>query len=119
MIELAIELDGGRVCYEPGARMSGEVFWNLAEEAESVELRLFWYTYGRGTQDVETVDGVTWDAPVRSGKKPFEIVLPEEPYSYSGTLLSISWALELICQPSGDVERMELMILPETNEDLV
>ena len=44
--------DSGR-WFKPGETIEGEVSWHLDDDAGAIEIRLFWYTDGKGSQDVE------------------------------------------------------------------
>ena len=91
---IEIHLDGKRGAFAPGESVSGTVSWQLDAPADSVEVRLFWYTRGKGTTDVQVVKSQHFDVTGASGKRPFKFVLPPEPYSFSGRLISLIWALE-------------------------
>ena len=67
-------------------------------------MRLFWYTRGKGTEDVGLVDTVAFPNPQTTDQRTFRFALPEAPYSFSGKLISIIWAIELILEP-GPVGR--------------
>ena len=116
---IGIQLDGDRDVYLPGEPISGTVTWELETPAEGVELRLFWYTRGKGTTDVQVVKALHFDSSGTSGSRPFRFVLPEEPYSFSGKLISLIWALEAIVQPDNRVERRELIVGPGARETVL
>jgi hypothetical protein len=118
MSELRIELAGGRTAYRPGEPLSGRVTWRGADQPKSAELRLFWYTSGKGTQDVGVVNTMTFAAPRMDDHRDFTLPLPREPYSFSGTLISLLWAIELIVEPGGHVDRQEI-VLSSTGEEVV
>ena len=42
--------------------------------------------------------------------RSFSLRLPREPYSFSGKLISLVWALELIVEPGSNVTRQELVM---------
>jgi hypothetical protein len=118
MSELRIELAGGRTGYRPGEPLSGRVAWRVDDQPNSAELRLFWYTSGKGTQDVGVVDTMMFASPRMDDHRDFTLPLPREPYSFSGTLISLIWAIELIVEPGGHVERLEI-VLSATGEEVV
>jgi hypothetical protein len=118
MSELRIELAGGRTGFKAGEPLSGRVSWQLADQPTSVELRLFWYTSGKGTQDVSVVNSTVFPTPRSADQRDFTLPLPREPYSFSGTLISLVWALELIVEPGALVERCEF-IVSGTGEEVV
>jgi hypothetical protein len=118
MSELRIELASGRTGYRPGEPLSGRVAWRVGDQPNSAELRLFWYTSGKGTQDVGVVDTMMFASPRMDDHRDFTLPLPREPYSFSGTLISLIWAIELIVEPGGHVERREI-VLSATGEEVV
>jgi hypothetical protein len=111
-----IQLDGGHDAYRPGEMVSGTVAWELEKHASGVEVRLFWYTRGKGTTDVQVVKAKHFDAPGTSGSRSFKFVLPEEPYSFSGKLISLVWALEAVVQPGDRSQRREIVVGPAGRE---
>ena len=116
MDELKIETEGGRDAYDPGEELRGTVSWDLAAPAADVEVRLFWYTRGKGTTDVNVVKTQRFDAAGRRGRHDFRFVLPESPYSFSGKLISLVWALEAIAEPGERSARLDLIVAPDSKE---
>ena len=118
MSELTIELADDRTSFKPGEPMSGRVAWRVDEQPSSAELRLFWYTSGKGTQDVGLVTTLPFASPRAQDQRDFTLPLPREPYSFSGNLISLTWAIELIVEPGAHVERCEL-VLSSTGTEVV
>jgi len=102
--------------YRPGEEVAGRALWMLDEPPKAVEARLFWYTEGKGTQDVGLIDSVRFDAPLPRDQKDFRFTLPAEPYSFSGKLISLIWALELVVLPSDETERLPITVSPTGGE---
>lgn len=119
MSTLRIELTDGRTAFTPGQPISGRASWRVGDAPASAELRLFWYTSGKGTQDVGVIDTVVFAAPRADDRRDFTLVLPREPYSFSGRLISLSWALELVLEPGSRVERQELVLSPTGREVVI
>ena len=113
---ISIEPEGGRDAYEPGDELRGHVEWDLSKPARQVEVRLFWYTRGKGTTDVHVARIQRFDAPGLKGRHEFRFVLPEEPYSFSGTLISLVWAIEAIAEPGERTARLDLVVAPGAKE---
>jgi hypothetical protein len=107
MSTLRIDISGGQRGYKPGETISGRVTWQVDPPPQSAELRLFWYTSGKGTQDVENVDAVAFQTPQMNDDRTFSLTLPRQPFSFSGKLISLVWALELIVEPGSNVTRQE------------
>ena len=110
MSTLRIDLSGGPRGYKPGERIEGRVTWQVDAPPQSAELRLFWYTSGKGTQDVGNVDSTIFQTPQQNDDRTFSFTLPREPFSFSGKLISLVWALELIVEPGANVERQEFVM---------
>ena len=110
MSSLFIGLRDDRFVVAPGEEVAGTVSWSLEEPAEKLELRLFWYTEGKGSQDMGIVETADFASPGREGREEFRFVLPAGPVSFSGKLISIIWALELVALPEGETARQELLV---------
>ena len=115
MSDLEIRTRDDKTNYVPGEELAGEVSWRTDAAPREAELRLFWHTAGKGTQDVEVIETISFDSPARSDRRPFRFTLPESPYSFSGKLVSLIWALELVLA-SGETERLDIVISPTRNE---
>jgi hypothetical protein len=79
----------------PGGTLSGHASWELEHTPKKVEIRLFWYTSGKGTEDVERIDTIELDGS-RADQRAFSFVLPLQPYSFVGSLVSLQWGIEVI-----------------------
>ncbi len=109
---LTIQTTDGGTWFKPGELIEGRSTWQLDGEAEAIEVRLFWYTTGKGSQDVGIVRTLRIDRPDGSGHHDFSIRVPEGPYSFSGKLITLAWAIELVALPSGETERLDLRVGP-------
>ena len=113
---LEIHVDAGGTAFEPGDTLRGTLQWMGDRALEAVELRLLWYTEGRGDQDVGVARTLRIEAPAAVGSSPFELEAPGGPYSCSGRLVSIRWALEAVTKPASDTARTELVLAPGGRE---
>ena len=113
---LTITTEGGGTWFKPGERVDGTASWHLDADAEALELRLFWYTSGKGSQDVGIVRVLRTERPDTSGFREFSIRVPEAPYSFSGKLITLAWGIELVAVPSGETERLDILIGPRPVE---
>jgi hypothetical protein len=86
---------------------------------EQLELRLFWYTKGKGDRDVQIVDSRAWANPALQERRDFRFTLPRAPYSFSGKLISLIWALELVEPRTGEEARVEFVMAPTGREILL
>jgi hypothetical protein len=116
MSDLRISLRQDRTAFEPGEELNGAVLWKFDEPPIAVELRLFWFTRGKGTEDADVVKTVRFDQPLPEEVRPFGFRLPAGPYSFSGKLISLVWAFELVAEPSQETARMQITVAPGGHE---
>ncbi|GAB4181563.1 MAG: hypothetical protein Fur0032_22720 [Terrimicrobiaceae bacterium] len=99
----------------PGGTINGQVEWQLESAPRSAEIRLFWQTRGKGTTDSQTVEVVSWDLPGSHDERLFSFAAPMGPPSFSGTLVSLVWSVELVLEPGGSVS-CDFVIAPGGQE---
>jgi hypothetical protein len=116
MSDVKIQLGAGRTAFEPGEELTGTAAWKLDKPPQSVELRLFWFTRGQGEKDAGVVETVRFDHALREEARPFRFRLPDGPYSFSGKVISLIWALELVALPSKETGRQEITLAPGGKE---
>jgi hypothetical protein len=130
---IRIETRDGVTAFRPGDEIAGTVRWRLDQPPRSLELRLFWYTQGKGDQDVGVVASLSLAEPglegrserpsegLSEGSRSFEFRLPAGPYSFSGHLISLLWALEAVAETAGhtQAERREIVVSPTGREILI
>jgi hypothetical protein len=119
MERMTIEIPDGANAFLPGETVEGTASWQLERPAETLELRLFWYTEGKGDQDVGVVSTVPFANPSLQDRRPFRVTLPEGPISFSGKLISLSWALELVAEPGDRASRLEITVSPTRREIVI
>lgn len=116
---MAIEIQNGANAFTPGETVEGTVSWRLDRPAQTAELRLFWYTQGKGDQDVGVVSTVPFGDPGLEDRRAFRVRLPDGPFSFSGKLISLLWALELVIEPGSRASRTEITVSPTRMEILI
>ncbi len=119
MIHATIQTKYDNRHFVPGETIPGHVTWDAAagEGADGAELHLLYYTEGKGSRDARVVDTRKWEPGAASAAgEAFEFVLPAGPYSFSGRLISLSWALELVVGSAGHAERLEIIVSPTAKE---
>jgi len=121
-----------RTSLRPGEDVSGVIQWELTEAPTSAEVRLAWTTRGEGKPDREVVHVVSVadlpcvqaGAPYRDAaqgpagpselrpreQRAFSFRMPDQPYSFSGSLISLVWLLELAVEPDGLADPVELTL---------
>jgi hypothetical protein len=107
-----ITLENGDGAFRPYDEIRGTVAWELEALPKSIELRLFWFTSGRGTPEAGVVEMRSLPASLQ-GEERFSFSLPGSPYSLSGKLIQFTWALELVAEPLGQVGLREFILGPE------
>ncbi|HEV2856406.1 MAG TPA: hypothetical protein VHC97_26690 [Thermoanaerobaculia bacterium] len=116
---MTVEIQDGADAFLPGETVEGTASWQLDAPAETAELRLFWYTQGKGDQDVGVVSAFPFPDPALQDRRAFRVRLPEGPYSFSGKLISLAWALELVVEPGSRASRTEITVSPTRQEILI
>lgn len=119
MNELAIQFPHEMTSFDPGAEISVNVVWNLSEPPEAIEVRLVWNTSGKGDRDLKVVKTVTIENPAAHNERLVPIVLPWGPYSFSGKLISLIWAIEVVALPEHESIRREITVAPQGQEVLL
>lgn len=117
MNELTIESD--YEVYHPGNEARVTCSWDLPEPPRALELRLVWNTAGKGDRDLKVVQTHRVESPAARDQQEFVLTLPWSPFSFSGKLISLIWALELVVLPKGDSARKVITIGPNAEEVLL
>lgn len=113
---IQVETRDGVTSFRPGDDVSGRAWWQLDQQPKDVVARLFWYTQGKGTQDVVVVQEETFPAPLGQDQRKFSFRLPEGPFSFSGSLISLIWAVEVVALPGDESGRVEIVVSPTGDE---
>lgn len=116
---LEVSVPNGRTVYAPGDEIEAAAVWQLDEAPDSLEVRLFWFTEGKGDRDTEVVMAESIE-PSPSGHRTCRFRLPEiVPSSFSGKLISLLWAIELVAEPGERAGRVNLVVSPTGRELLL
>jgi hypothetical protein len=102
--------------FAPGQEIAGAVHWELEEAPRSAEIRLCWFTRGKGTEDSEIIERVVLDSPQAGDVRTFSFKAPDSPYSFSGKLISLIWAVEVVLEPKRGLVRENIIIAPDAKE---
>lgn len=118
---IEIRLEGGKTAYRPGEEVVGKVAWSVEGDAagggeaappERAEVHLVWFTRGVGNADSDVVAVVELPRPSASDWREFRLRLPAGPYSVTGNLVSVAWAVEAVLEPGSRAERVEIVVSP-------
>jgi hypothetical protein len=102
--------------YFPGERVEGELVWSFPSAGQTLHVRLIVTTSGRGSQDETAFAEETVPAARGRGSKRFSLKLPEGPYSFSGKLISLIWAVEASTEAGGATVRKGIVVSPTGEE---
>lgn len=113
---IEVQIRDGYTAFRPGDVVEGTVRWQLEPGPTEIETRLFWYTLGKGDQDIGIVETIPYANPAPTESRQFRFRLPEGPYSFSGKLISLAWAVEVVAQPGDVAGRAEITVSPTGDE---
>ena len=114
---IQIDLDNRATHFSPGEAIGGTIQWNqLNKSPEKIDIRLIWYTMGKGDTDNQIVDAHVVENSQDQGEERFSFSAPGRPYSFSGKLISLVWAIEVVALPSRESERVEFEISPTRDQ---
>ena len=119
MSTLDIRVRDNKTQFRPGEIIEGAISWQLDASAQALELRLIWFTSGKGDTDVSVEDTRHFESPALSGDSNFRFQLPPAPYSFSGKYVSLAWALEFVVMPGEESTRLEFSLSPAGTEVLL
>ncbi len=105
--------------FYPGTETVVKAIWELPKKPTSLELRLVWSTAGKGDRDLVIASAIQIADVEEFGSREITVQLPKGPYSFSGTLISVIWAFELVAFPSNESFRKEFVLGPNAQEVLV
>lgn len=101
--------------FEPGQRVTGKILWAVEKAPKEVSLTLGWSTEGRGTTDHKVESELKWETEALSGEEPFEFTLPASPYSFDGSLISLSWELSLSLKKGKAESNLPITVSPNAS----
>jgi hypothetical protein len=116
MNRLQIQTADGWTNFTPGAAVDLDLSWDLEQPPATLEVRLVWNTAGKGTTDLSVVQSHSIESPTPRDSRRMTITLPTSPYSFSGKLVSLIWALELVALPGLHSTLQEIVIAPGGQE---
>ena len=112
---LNIKIKDNKDKFMPGEEIHGEVMWDLQKLPSKIEVKLFWFTAGQGGLDSEIVNSIELAAADLIGKQSFRFRLPLAPYSFSGNLITLRWAVDATAPPTAERSICEFVMSPSDN----
>lgn len=116
MTRSSLSTADGRRAFEPGEKIELVAEWACDRQVERAEIRLVWFTRGKGDTDSALVERVRLDAPRQTDTRSVELQLPEAPYSFSGNLVSLVWAVRLELFGAAKPKQIQIVIAPLARE---
>lgn len=116
MNSVQLGLRENKLAYRCGEEIAGAVHWELADAPQKAEVRLCWYTRGKGTEDVAIVETIPLETPLAGDMRPFSFIAPAAPHSFSGKLISLIWIVEIVLKPGDLFQRLEITISADGQE---
>ena len=116
---MEVKLERQPAAFSPGELIEGKVKWSdlpISDSNTVIEIRLVWYTDGKGTRDVEIVSVEPIKNVSDIGEQDFRFTAPHRPSSFSGVLISLTWAVEIVALDSKASSRETLVIAPMGSE---
>ena len=114
---ITISLTNEQTAFVPGNIIAGTIRWaDIKENTEQIDVRLIWYTKGKGERNHELLDSHPIVNPQNQGESGFQFAVPHRPYSFSGKLVSLVWAIEAIAFPDLEAEQLEVVISKDGKE---
>lgn len=108
---LLIKLDSQQGYYAPGDLITGTIrAAELPSDTHRLAIRLLWFTTGKGTRDVNTYFEIVQAAGPTTSAHAFEFIAPHRPLSFSGQLVSLQWAIEVVAFPSKQSSLARIVI---------
>lgn len=115
MPELDVRLD--QTNCRPGGTLTGRVVLDgLEPPPRRIAVSLLWHTSGKGEQDVQVVARQELDDPQASGSWRFAFQLPDQPLSFSGTLITLEWLVEVLVSPGKRLVQAAFVLAPDGQE---
>ena len=116
MNPITISTRDGQTAFSPGDPLDVTVEWQLPEVPRAISVRLVWYTRGKGDTDICVADEQRFENPQSFQRRDCTFQLPEAPFSFSGKLVSLVWAIEVLAEPSDESARLDIIIAPGGKE---
>jgi hypothetical protein len=115
-MNMRLGLRDQRSTFTPGEELEGAVLWEGPAKPELAEVRLLWFTRGKGTEDGAVVATESFANPQAGDTRQFRFRLPDAPYSFNGKLIALTWAVELVIEPGDHFQRVTFIMGPGGNE---
>lgn len=116
MESLDLQIEPPEAGFIPGCEILGSARWRIDRPVRHAEVRLLWFTRGKGTEDLKVVESQPVANPAAEQEVQFRFRIPNGPHSFSGKLISLLWAVELFIKPGSLSKRVEFVAAPGGKE---
>lgn len=116
MSTLLLQTYNDQLFFRPGEVVDGIASWQTDQPPASAAVRLYWGTRGKGDSDSHTVASQEFDLPLATDSRLFRFTLPDSPYSFSGTLISLVWVIELTVDGAREPKQLSIVVSPSASE---
>jgi len=116
MKQSSLKTTDGRDAFEPGETIRLIAEWKCPQKPPRAEVRLIWFTEGKGDTDRAVVRREQLDKPRATDSRTVEFKLPEAPYSFSGKFVSLVWAVRLELFGAGKSKQIDITVAPLARE---
>ena len=114
---IEIRTDGGETAFAPGETLRGDLQWMCDTPPRRRSACACSGTpKGAAIATSASPRRSRWERPSRAARAPSASRLPSGPYSCSGQLVSVRWAIEAVSDSPRDVGRLELVLGPDRRE---
>lgn len=111
-----MQLELAKNSFRPGEKIRGKLVWSLLATSIACEIRLIWFTEGKGTRDHCVVQVKPVELTKGDGSYNFTLTAPNWPHSFSGQFISLQWSIEVVQLPGEQAAQANLTISPEGSE---
>lgn len=109
-----VEIELDHFHHQPFQQLTGKVRVLAETASQAMELRIFWFTQGRGDEEV----GIEHRQKVtpQQGLAHFSFQLPAHPYSFAGQLITLAWAVEVVDEKENSLDLVPFLLSPTGEE---
>lgn len=113
-IRIRLKGEDGTMRFPPGEQIAGlvEIFPESTIRCQGVEIRVLWYTEGKGRRNEGVVETWRFDinqiTPEQGFSEGFTVSLPSAPWSYAGHFINIVWAVHV---------KIDIALSPDINRE--
>ncbi|GHC55629.1 hypothetical protein [Roseibacillus persicicus] len=109
-----VEIELDHFHHQPFQELTGRVRITGSLPAKKMELRVFWFTRGRGDEEAKVLH--RQEISPHDSLVPFAWKLPPAPYSFAGKLITLAWAVEVVDEKEQSLDLVPFLLSPSGEE---